>query len=210
MPDLFDSQDFQHRLRAKGFTRRQSRRISEEVAEHLEDLRREGLEAGFPQEAAADYARGKLGDLQALALEMAECLVGRSWAQRWPVASFMVFPLVAFSALFLSAVCAGAVGAAAMRLNLSEWVSLDAIRGVEAILIYSVCTAFFWLARKSGWGSRCKQPRLWPSSCTIHYSKSFSDLQAPGKVARWFGLMRFTSMLSCCWCRLLVSLFSCW
>src|SRR5688572_16057949 len=143
------------RMAQFGWPGRQVRRITQEVADHWDELEHEARERGLEEAPAANFACKRLGDLKALLESYEQTMRSASWAGRHPILTFVVLPPVALVIWFLCwigmAAGAGELYAKLLSLNAPEGGSyLTVLFGVKVIHytgVFALPALFWWWAR---------------------------------------------------------------
>ena len=183
-PDLIER--LRRRLRRWGCLPGYVERVVTELADHRDQLRREGLAAGLSEPDADTQADARLGDPEVLADQLVTRLRASSWWGRHRVLGFCLFPPVAAVAAGLGVfVLAGALAATlADGLGVSRpagsagpalLVGAGAV-GVALSALVLVPMLFCWLARRHGCGRRW----AWLACGLIALPASMLVISAPG------------------------------
>jgi len=85
--------DFECHLLNRGVAPRHVRRITNELIDHLEDLRIEALEDGLPADQAQQQAANRLGDPKLIAERILENAEFKTWVYRYPRVARMYLPV---------------------------------------------------------------------------------------------------------------------
>lgn len=145
------------RMASQGWAGAQSRRIAREVADHWEELEREGREHGLDEVAVREFAAQKVGEPTALLDCYAQTMRQASWAGRHPILCFVALPPLALMIWFLSwigmAAGAGDVYGKLLGRNTHVWESyVVVLLGVKVIHytgVFAVPALFWWWARRN-------------------------------------------------------------
>jgi hypothetical protein len=165
MPNASAIERLEHRLLELGCPASRIRSQVQEIADHHEDLKQQGLETGLSEEAAEQRANLLLGEPVTLADSVAGVLRLSSWWGRHRIIGFCLLPSVGVFAASLVGLL-GVLGLLRLCFSASEWAVL-ADEGPEFQLIRNgvqgacyagtgaVAALFCWLARRSiagpGW-----------------------------------------------------------
>ena len=85
--------EFRSHLLERGIAPKYVRRISDELRDHLEDLRCEALASGLSEEEAALQALDRLGDRQIIAAKILRHSEFKSWIYRFPLVARIYLPI---------------------------------------------------------------------------------------------------------------------
>ena len=85
--------DFQCHLLNRGVAPKHVRRITDELIDHLEDLRNEAITDGLPADQAERRAANRLGDPKIIAEQILENTEFKTWVYRYPRVARMYLPV---------------------------------------------------------------------------------------------------------------------
>ncbi len=100
-------QGFHLRLIDAGVSARVANRAVQEFSDHIDDLAIESMNDGFDAEQAERRALAQLGDLAAIAKEMASRTELKVWVYRYPRLARLVLPILYFALLPTAPIFAG-------------------------------------------------------------------------------------------------------